>query len=258
MKKLLKIIFKVIVSIAMILIGYFTVQHFRERELDHLLLVHNRTATLYLPGLGGNALSTGHMINVLDRHQIGKKVLIIHVKQDGSLQVEKTGEFGNNNPLIQVLFADNQYPKTEGNQLISVMRLLYDKYQIRNVNFVGHSSGGDIAFYYMIHAHNLNNLPRPNKVVTIGGDFNATKEQLKLLPNDLNVLNIAGEIGNIGSDGLESVKEVKSQGSHLKPYVGHYKYLLYRRWNPLLSFHSMLHENPDIDKIMAQFLFGKS
>lgn len=217
---------------------------------------HSSTATLFIPGFGGNAVSTNDFIEEFSQHHIATQALRVYVSKDN--HVSTAGYYHpvtNNNPMVQVMFQDDLHPKHQSRQMIYVMHYLYKKYHIRSVNYIGHSSGGNIAFDYMIHNPHAKNVPKSKKLVTIGANYNPDDSLVKNLPKHLHILNIAGEIWNTKTDGEVPNKIVKPMGKLVRKHVGKYRYYVYSS-NPLNAEHSMLHENPSLDKIIGNFLWN--
>lgn len=253
-----KIIIGIILLIEAIALFTTTAWIFRGRVLNNVKVEKTRTATIFIPGYGGNAVSTDDFINQLNDHGLAKRALRIHISNHGKVTTMKKYEkkIRKNNPLIQLIFADNTHPIKEANQMKNVMKYLYKKYHIKRVNFLGHSSGGTIAYEYMVRHPHLKKVPAVHKFVSIANDYAPNDTRAQNLPRHLEILNIAGEIYNVGTDGEEAVNIVKPMGKLVQPYVKSYRFFLYQA-GPISAEHSMLHENPTLDKTIAEFLFNK-
>ncbi|CAI2559020.1 hypothetical protein AKUH3B111A_01820 [Apilactobacillus kunkeei] len=251
-----KIIIGIVLIIEAIALFITTSWIFRGRVLNDVKVDKTRTATIFIPGYGGNAVSTDDFINQFNDHGIAKRALRIHISSKGKVTTMKkyVKKISSDNPLVQLIFEDNTHPIKEAKQMKNVMTYLYKTYHIKSVNFLGHSSGGQIAYEYMVRNPNQKNAPKINKFVSIANDYPAGDKRAKNLPRNLKIFNIAGEIYNVGTDGEEAVDIVKPMGKLVKPYVKSYQFYLYRG-DPISAEHSMLHENPTLDKTIAEFLF---
>ena len=229
---------------------------FRGNVLNSAHVKQNSTATVFIPGFGGNAVSTNDFINQFSQHRLASRALRVYVPENNRIStMHQYHPIAKNNPMVQLEFQDDLHPQKQAGQMIYVMHYLYQKYHIKKVNFIGHSSGGNIAFDYMIHHPHATNVPQPEKFVTIGANYAPHDPLVKNLPKSLHVLNIAGEIYNAKSDGEVPNKIVQPMGKLVRKHVGKYRYFVYRS-NPVNAEHSMLHENPKLDKIIGEFLWN--
>lgn len=244
-----------IVLLLELLIFIFTIQwQFRGNVLNHTPVQRTDTATVFIPGFGGNAVSTDDFIDQFSQHKLATRTLRIYISNNN--KVSTMGNYhpvAKDNPMVQLVFQDVFNTQHETHQMIYVMRYLRQKYHIKNVNFIGHSSGGNIAFGYMLENPQAQGVPVPRKLVTIGANYNPNDDASRL-PKTLHILNIAGEIWNAKTDGEVPNKIVKPMGKLVRHHVGAYRYYVYSS-NPLDAEHSMLHENPRLDKIIAEFLW---
>ncbi|MCF6515265.1 alpha/beta hydrolase [Lactobacillus sp. S2-2] len=228
----------------------------RQLTLKNLKVNQSTTATIFIPGYGGNQISTNATINHLNNFHIATKTLRIHVKKDGSIyKTKQFNQFSKNNPTIQLLFDNNKNPKLEANQMVNVMHYLYNKYNIKKINFVGHSSGANIAYDYLIRNSKTSKVPTPQKFISFASNFSKTPQpNYQNIPKQLQILNLVGEIKHSRSDSEIPLNTTKNMEKLVKPFVKSYQYKIYRG-NYLQAEHSMLHENPAVDKIIAEFLF---
>ncbi|WP_024746735.1 alpha/beta fold hydrolase [Levilactobacillus namurensis] len=222
------------------------------RALRHLRVPQTRTATLLLPGDGGNWLSLRSMTLTLAQPHLATHSLTAHVATNGRVTWDHLASVRANNPLIPVLFADNTHPQREARQLVTVIQQLHQRNHISRVNLVGHSSGGTIAVAY------LNQAPRDTariaKLVCIGADFPGVAP-LRHSEPQLQVLNLAGVIGQVPNDGEVPVSDATKLralvGSQVASY--HFRLIHGQVWQ---TEHSLLHENATVDRIIATFLFS--
>lgn len=139
--------------------------------------------------------------------------------------------------------------------MVNVMHYLYKQYNIKKINFVGHSSGANIAYDYLINDSKTKEVPKPIKFISFASNFSSTPQtNYKKIPKQLQILNLVGEMNHSNTDKEIPIKTTTAMEKLVKPYVKSYHYHIYRGhyWQ---SEHSMLHENPAIDKIIASYLF---
>ncbi|WP_125573908.1 alpha/beta hydrolase [Levilactobacillus huananensis] len=225
----------------------------RQRSLANLSVPQTHTATLFLPGNSGGWLSLRGMVTSLDRPHLGHYSLTARVTVDGHVSWQQHAPI-TTNALIPVLFKDNTHPQKEAQQLVTVLRQLHDRYSITRVNLVGHSSGGTIAYDY------LNRTQRApvtvSRLVCIGADF-PERQPLKQAEPQLHILNLAGAIGYLDNDSEVPIDTVTPLKRLVAGHVASYRFqeLIGPVWQ---MQHSLLHENPAIDRIMIRFLYPPS
>lgn len=90
------------------------------------------------------------------------------------------------NPIIQVVFTNNQAGEVQYTRwLMKLMQDLKQRYQIKQINLVGHSMGAYAVVAYAMKASNQTAFPRLNKLVAIAGPFNGIiGHQVGPHPND--------------------------------------------------------------------------
>lgn len=254
---------KVLVLLLTILIGLTLVFFiwFRQREqlLNEVKVEpHEKTVTLFVPGYGGNRTSFGGVVSRLDRYHLGTFSERAYIKANGKFTQQKQQGFGNNS-MVQLLFEDSREPAKEVQQIYPYLQYLkrqgFDK-----MNLVGHSTGGPMSVAILTTYPNDSSIPKPEKLISIGGDFPlhpsssylATGEKL---PKDLHVLAIAGNIWGHPTDGLVKEAEVRGIEPVIKSRVKSYQFKIIDG-SPLTAFHFMLHENSEVDKLVAEFLWS--
>ncbi|WP_313470147.1 alpha/beta fold hydrolase [Carnobacterium sp.] len=247
-------------------------------------LTTNQTAvpTLFIHGYQGTEGSFSGMLSRFETSGWGKKALTITVQPDGSISETGTWQNQSDNPLIQVLFADNK--NNEWNQadwVKAVLTYLKKTYQIDEVNLVGHSMGGVSSFRYLVTYGEDESLPTVHKFVAIGAPFNdfVTGNEAQSLdelnqngpvviserysdfaagiqhyPKLTKMLNIVGDLqdGSNG-DGTVPVRSGLAIG-----YLMQTKGLDYHEEEVVgaQTHHSQLHENTQVDKLVGDFLWG--
>ncbi len=237
--------------------------------------------TLFIHGYKGSEGTFSGMVSRFEARSFGKKVLTITVQPDGS--VSETGEWQEqtNNPLILVVFADSK--NNEWNQadwIKAVLSYLNNMHQIDEVNLVGHSMGAVSSLRYLITYGSEGSLPTVNRFVAIGAPFNdfvtGNEEQtldelnqngplvmseryrdfaagIQNYPKETTMLNIVGDIQDESEgDGIVPIKSGLAI-SHLMQTNGlEYRYEVI---TGLKAYHSQLHENTQVDALVADFLW---
>lgn len=238
--------------------------------------------TLFIHGYEGTEGSFSGMLSRFETSGWGKKVLTITVQPDGSISEIGTWQKQSDNPLVQVLFADNK--NNEWNQadwVKAVLSYLKKTYQIDEVNLVGHSMGGVSSFRYLVTYGEDESLPTVNKFVAIGAPFNdfVTGNEAQSLdelnqngplviserysdfaagiqqyPKTIKMLNIVGDV----QDGSDSDGTVPVRSGLAIGYLMQTNGLEYHEEEVVGSkaHHSQLHENTQVDKLVGDFLWG--
>jgi uncharacterized alpha/beta hydrolase family protein len=235
--------------------------------------------TLFIHGYGGGNRSFGGMLKRLN--QKTQKELVLTVSPTGTVQSAGQLSGKADNPSVQVLFEDNK--NNEWNQaewLKNCLRYLGETYSIKEVNLVGHSMGGVSALRYLTTYGADTSLPAVNQFIGIAAPFNNFVElsqgetMEELLANgpsvqseryadlasgianvspEMQVLLIAGDLqdGSLSdgtvpeSDALSTVALLKNHGNPVTEKVFYGKQ----------AQHSQLHENPEVDQAVADFLW---
>lgn len=252
-------------------------------ETNPLTTKQTTIPTLFIHGYSGTEGSFRGMLSRFETNGWGKKVLTVTVQPDGSVSDTGTWDDQSTNPLVQVLFADNK--NNEWNQadwIKATVVYLKQTYQIEELNLVGHSMGGVSSFRYLVTYGEEDSLPAVNKFVAIGAPFNdfvtGNEEQsldtliqdgplvisqrysdftasIQQYPQKTPLLNIAGDVQD-GSDGDGTVpmRSVLSIG-HLMQTNGieyHEEIITGSQ-----AYHSQLHENTQVDELIANFLWDR-
>ena len=267
------------------LVSLFLIYNRQTKELNSSDYIQSRTPTLFFHGYGSSANAEKHMVEAA--RQAGVTQTIITATVDSHAQVTLKGDIPKNavNPIVMVEFKDNRNANyaQDGEYAAAVVRELQARYGFKKMNFVAHSMGNmSILFYLLEHAQN-EELPQLQKQVNIANHVNGLEgmdlpanltildsktgqpsamsdSYQKLLglreiyPQDqVDVLNIYGDFKN-QSDG--SVLNVSSRS--LKYLViDNAKSYQEKRVSGPLAQHSQLHENPEVDRLLIDFLWGK-
>ena len=267
------------------LVTLFLVSKLQTRELNSRDYIQSRTPTLFFHGYGSSANAEKHMAEAA--RKAGVTQTIITATVDSHAQVTLKGDIPKDavNPIVMVEFADNRNANyaQDGEYAAAVVRELQARYGFKKMNFVAHSMGNmSILFYLLEHAQN-EELPQLQKQVNIANHVNGLEgmdlpanltildsktgepsamsdSYQKLLglreiyPQDqVDVLNIYGDFKN-QSDG--SVLNVSSRSLKYLVIDNAKSYQEKRVTGPLAQ-HSQLHENPEVDRLLIDFLWGK-
>lgn len=234
--------------------------------------------TLFIPGYEGNRYSFGRMISRFEADGVAEKAMVIEVKENDELVVE--GKLQGKNPMIQVLFADNQMDELQQSLAILTVMEYLDSIGVEKVNFVAHSMGGVSVLRYLVEYYNRI-VPETVSFVSIAAPFNDLEvsedteeifayelteagpedeapiyeyfdEKMQHLSPDLRVLNIAGDL----EDGTDSDGSVSFHSSFALDFLLEEDV----DYTPLLikgeaAGHSALHENSQVDKAIKDFLW---
>lgn len=267
------------------LVSLFLIYNRQTKELNSRDYIQSSTPTLFFHGYGSSANAEKHMVEAA--RQAGVTQTIVTATVDRHAQVTLKGEIPKDatNPIVMVEFEDNRNPdySQDGEYAAAVVRELQARYGFKKMNFVAHSMGNmSILFYLLEHAQN-EELPQLQKQVNIANHVNGLEgmdlpanltildsktgepsamsdSYQKLLglreiyPQDqVDVLNIYGDFKN-QSDG--SVLNVSSRSLKYLVIDNAKSYQEKRVTGPLAQ-HSQLHENPEVDRLLIDFLWGK-
>lgn len=226
---------------------------FRLRPLRQLTVQQTSVPTIFVAGDYARAFSTNGFVHRLNANHLMTRAMIVNVDTDGQLRIQKIAPL-KNNPTIQVVFQDNHHPQKQARQLRHVLSVLNTRYHVTRFNAVGHSSGGNIIFDALTTPTSLS-LPRINKFVTIGSTYPGVTTAIDRLPKKLPILNVAGQIWAFNGDGEVNLKQVLAFSTLLRQH-GWQPQTSVIHGSPLTAQHSMLHINPTVDVLIAQFLYG--
>ena len=267
------------------LVSLFLIYNRQTKDLNSSDYIQSRTPTLFFHGYGSSANAEKHMVEAA--RQAGVTQTIVTATVDRHAQVTLKGDIPKNavNPIVMVEFEDNRNANyaQDGEYAAAVVRELQARYGFKKMNFVAHSMGNmSILFYLLEHGQN-EELPQLQKQVNIANHVNGLEgmdlpanltildsktgkpsamsdSYQKLLglreiyPQDqVDVLNIYGDFKN-QSDG--SVLNVSSRSLKYLVIDNAKSYQEKRVTGPLAQ-HSQLHENPEVDRLLIDFLWGK-
>ncbi|EKK21105.1 alpha/beta hydrolase [Fructilactobacillus florum] len=230
---------------------------YNNNKIGHYQVKQTRTATVFIPGLGGNTITSDFMASDWDKRGVATRALQVYVKNNGEVSTKKQfNRVGKNNPVVQVEFQTNNKPGFEGSLMPNLMKYLHKEYNIDSVNLIGHSSGGTIIYDYLTRHDHTTDVPKTKHFVSMANTYPLSDPKyINNLPKDLSILNFCGNINRSGSDGLIPVKDVKPMRQLVEGKVKSYQFYVYHG-DPQQAQHSMLHENPAVNKIIAEYMYG--
>ena len=237
------------------------------------------TPTLFLHGYGGTVNSFKGMIQRLE--DSAQKELTLTVDVNGQVQADGELTKKADNPIVQVLFADNK--NNEWNQtewIKACLTYLQSTYGIDKVNIVGHSMGGVSGLRYLATYGQDQSLPQVQKFVALGAPFNEFEENSTQSLNDMlkngpavttsRYQDYQQLIGNVPTTtqfllvgGQLSETDASDGTVPLSSALAVYA-LLKQNENPVEekvvegenAAHSMLHENQEVDRLVQQFVWN--
>lgn len=238
------------------------------------------TPTLFIHGYKGGPHSFLTMIDRFEEERAGTKQMVIIVKNNGKLRI--IGDLNaQQTPLIQVVFSNDRASlEKQTYWLKKIMHTLKEKYDVKHVNFIGHSMGGLAATNFLLQ-NQSHPYPDVKKMVVIASPFqgisrenyfktNRDEAAMDLRPNSrtlqqltenkdffddhVEVLAIAGVINENDSptdhwDGLVDLNSVR-QMKEIVPDRNYQEKVVYGHY----ATHSGLHEHPEVDQSILQFL----
>lgn len=267
------------------LVSLFLIYNRQTKELNSSDYIQSRTPTLFFHGYGSSANAEKHMVEAA--RQAGVTQTIVTAIVDRHAQVIFKGEIPKNavNPIVMVEFEDNRNANyaQDGEYAAAVVRELQARYGFKKMNFVAHSMGNmSILFYLLEHAQN-EELPQLQKQVNIANHVNGLEGMD--LPANLTILDSKTGQPSAMSDSYQKLlglREIypqgqvdvlniygdfknQSDGSVLNVSSRSLKYLVIdnaksyqeKRVTGSLAQHSQLHENPEVDRLLIDFLWGK-
>lgn len=243
-------------------------------------LIKSVQPTLFLHGYQGTENSLKNMMTDFEKQGIAQRSRVIRVSASGEVREEETGAL-KDNPMIQVLFEDNQ--NNEWNQaewIANVLRYLKEHGGVSQVKLVGHSMGGVSSLRYLTAYGQDLDLPQVTKVVTLGAPFNEFielaegetvdsvvnegpvtfserfaeyQQNIANVPQTTQFLLIAGDLDDgTSSDGMVPTESAVAVAQLLR---GNGNSVARNVYHGAKAQHSQLHENQEVDKEVADFLW---
>lgn len=238
--------------------------------------------TLFIHGYSGTENSFSGMMKRMEKNDFAKKELMMKVSPAGT--VTMTGQLSGkkDNPMIQVLFEDNKNTEWSQAQWLYNCLAALKKVGVDKVNLVGHSMGGVSGLRYLMTYPHDDTQPQVIKFVAIGAPFNdfldtsetqSIQELLKNGPNEyssryqdyqnlagnldkkIQILLLAGQLNQntfndetVPTTSALSVNALLSQTNKVSTQI----------FYGANAQHSQLHENKEVDKAVADFLWPQS
>ncbi|MGT2715265.1 alpha/beta hydrolase [Streptococcus respiraculi] len=272
-----------VVLAIVVLIGAFIGAIVLRPRLDTKHFIQSTTPTLFFHGYGSSANAQTHMTQAAKQSGVTNTIIRAEVDEYGAVTLMGKIPKGAINPIVEVNYQDNRNADyhQDARYAKAVVTKLQSTYGFTKMNMVGHSMGNmSILFYLLDNAHEKDlpqvqkqvhianhvnglegrDLPERHRVDEVTGqpeEMSASYQQLLALreqyPNQqIDVLNIYGDVKD------------ESDGSVLNASSKSLKYLLldraksYReeKMTGKLAQHSQLHENPAVDALLIEFLWG--
>lgn len=260
-----------------------------QRKENAQNFVQSSTITLFFHGGGSSYHAEEHMVNAAKAAGVTDDILIAFVDANGHVKLQGEFKKAAKNPIVMVNFENsrNFNFSDRGKYASNVVRALREKYTFQRVNMVGHSAGNIAVIYYMLQSAQDESLPPVHKYVAIAGHFagldfdwapdaikqpkglqldeqgkpnimNATYQEMAKLrtiyPEGVtSVLNLIGDIGGKTDGTVPNVSSLSLKyliADRAKSYAE-------QTFTGKKAKHSLLHENPDVDKVLIDFLWGK-
>lgn len=261
-----------------------------QRQESGKKLKHESVPTLFFHGGGSSYHAEEHMVNAAKKAGASNKSIIAFVDKNGKVRLQGKLKQSDKNPLVMVNFENstNFNFKDRGRYATNVIKALEKVYSFKKVNMVGHSAGNIAIVYYMLQNGQNKSMPQVQKYVAIAGHFAGLNfkgipdaihqpEDLKLekdgKPNKMNATyqemtklretypknrtQIINLIGNIGghTDGTVPNASSLSLKYLVSPVAKSYQE---KTFTGPKAKHSKLHSNPQVDKTLINFIWGKS
>lgn len=255
------------------------------REITEQQVVETFIPTVLLHGVYGNRHTMQGMIRRWELLGFATKILEIEVSAEGDLSVKGNWVQRNQQeyPLIQVFFDNNDAsPEVQAEWLLKIMTFL-KKLGIEEVNMLGHSMGGVASLRYLMQSLTYQETtPKVEKFVALGSpfkgeiantlfskiyhldrngklDFNPSYKYFmahrESLSPELQVLNIYGDLEDgTNSDGIVETENAKILKEIVSENVASYEEYEIKG---LKGQHTLLHENEEVDQLVADFLWYK-
>ncbi|MFC6289292.1 alpha/beta hydrolase [Levilactobacillus angrenensis] len=251
--------------------------------------VQSATPTLFFHGAGSSYRAEEHMAQAAKKAGVTNTIIRAMVDRQGQVRLAGQIKPGAVNPIVEVNYADNRQLNyhQHGVWATHVVQALQRQYHIKAINMVGHSLGNMSLIYYSLENSQSQKLPKLRKQVDIAGHFaglnfrdvpaaiqqpaglklnaagrpnhmNATYRDMtrlrRVLPKgQVRVLNLYGNIGHHTDGTVPNVSSLALKylvAPHAKSYQEH-------EFTGKLARHSKLHENPQVDRVLIQFLWGR-
>ncbi|EPH97663.1 hypothetical protein D920_01828 [Enterococcus faecalis 13-SD-W-01] len=237
--------------------------------------------TLFFHGYSGTINSFKGMLQRLEQEKAGKNELLLTVAADGSIQAQGELSGKADDPMVQVVFSDNQ--NNEWNQtewIKNSLVYLKETYGISKVNIIGHSMGGVSALRYLVTYGQDTSLPKVEKFAALGAPFNDFVEEnneqtaeevlangpsilssryqdyqqnIQNLPSSVSILLVGGQISETDlSDGTVPLSSAFAVAPLLKQHGNSVEEQIIKG-----AAHSQLHESKEVDQLVSRFIWDR-
>ncbi|MGF7436251.1 alpha/beta hydrolase [Lentilactobacillus senioris] len=143
----------------------------KQNQLDNNY-INSNIPTMFVHGWGGGIDSETDMVTAVEKSGSATKRMVIHVTANGHIKVQGTIKKWMRNPIILLVFDNNRAGEDKYTQwLTKVNKLLKAKYNVNQINFVGHSMGAYAVIYYNMLNGNNPKVPRVNKIIAMSGPY---------------------------------------------------------------------------------------
>lgn len=231
--------------------------------------VNSTTPTIFVHGYGSSSRAENSMVRAAKQAGVTATVAHAQVAPNGHVTLSGSSIRGKCNPIVQVNLQDNRNTNmAEGARYIyNVVRKLQREDHITSYNVVGHSMGNTDIFAFLNDYGDQAGMPKLKKqVVLAGAGLTATRRDqdlyqqiathLQKLKNNYphaKVLNIIGDKGG-GTDGRIPNSASRSVKQMLGDRPASYRQVMIHGKN---AQHRKLHENPQVFKLINNFLWAK-
>ena len=245
--------------------------------------IHSTTPTLFFLFYVSGAHAEEYMVNGFVKAGVSKTVITAEVAGDGTVTLKGDIPHNTVNPLVMVNFNDNHSTNYElqGQWVKNVLEELQAKYHFKKVNIEAHSMGNMAVMYFLLANAGNHNLPQIQKQVAMAGTFDGAigwnepanltvnkktgkpsamnDSYQKLLPlrhrypRQIKLLNIYGDLKD-GNDSQVSNASCLSLKYLINNRARSYREVKITGPN---AKHELLHHNPQVDKILINFFWGK-
>lgn len=260
-------------------------QVYRHVNAQHF--INSPTPTFFFHGGGSNYHAEEYMTNGAKKAGVTDHIIVANVAKNG--HVVFNGQLPSNarNPIIEVNYQNNKEwghknsYHIDGDYAYDVVMAARKKWHFQTMNLVGHSMG-NIDIMYLLLDHHQQPIPQLKKQVVIAGHFNggigfgyptgstisksgrpskeeihyaAMAKQRYFYPHGAKVLNIYGDCKDGShSDGDVPVNSARSLKYLVKPQADTYHEVEIK--GPAAQ-HSRLHHNPQVNRLLINFLWQK-
>lgn len=231
--------------------------------------VNSTTPTIFVHGYVSSSRAENSMVRAAKNAGVTSTVDHAQVAPNGHVTLSGPSIRGKRNPIVQVNLQDNRNTNmAEGARYIrNVIVKLQQEDGIKSYNVVGHSMGNTDIFAFLNDFGDRPGMPKLKKQVVLAGAgltaaqrdqdlYQQIATHLQNLKNNYphaKVLNIIGDKGG-GTDGRIPNNASRSVKQMLGDRPASYRQVVI---HGARAQHSKLHENPQVFKLINNFLWAK-